>query len=90
MEKEPECGIYHSTNEGFTTWYDFTKKIYEFAGITTKVNPLTSEQYKEMNPQSSDRPKNSQLSKEKLKKNGIVTEAWEDALKEYLKEELKD
>lgn len=90
MEKEPECGIYHSTNEGFTTWYDFTKKIYEFAGITTKVNPLTSEQYKEMNPQSSDRPKNSQLSKEKLKKNGIVPEAWEDALKEYLKEELKD
>ena len=89
MEKEPEYGVYHSTNEGFTTWYEFTKKIYELAGITTKVNPLTSEQYKELNPASSDRPKNSQLSKEKLKKNGIVPEAWEDALKEYLKEELK-
>lgn len=89
MEKEPEYGVYHSTNEGFTTWYDFTRKIYEFAGITTKVNPLTSEQYKGMNPASSDRPKNSQLSKEKLKKIGIVPENYEEALKEYLKEELK-
>lgn len=89
MEKEPEYGVYHSTNEGFTTWYEFTKKIYEFAGIKTKVNPLTSEQYKEMNPASSDRPKNSQLSKEKLKKIGIVPDNYEDALKDYLKEELK-
>lgn len=89
MEKEPEYGVYHSTNEGFTNWYEFTKKIYEFAGITTKVNPLTSEQYKEMNPASSNRPKNSKLSKEKLKKIGIIPDNYEDALKEYLKEELK-
>ena len=88
MEKEPAYGIYHSTNEGFTTWYEFTKKIYELAGIETKVNPLTSEEYKELNPASSDRPKNSQLSKEKLKKIGIIPENYEDALKEYLKEEL--
>ena len=89
MEKEPEYGIYHSTNEGFTTWYEFTKIIYEFSGISTKVIPLTSEEYKKMNPNSSDRPKNSQLSKEKLKNIGIVPENFEDALKEYLKEELK-
>lgn len=89
MEKEPEYGIYHSTNEGFTTWCKFTKKIFEIAGINTKVNSITSEEYKEMYPQSSDRPKNSQLSKEKLKKVGIVPAKWEDALKEYLKEELK-
>ena len=67
MEKEPEYGIYHSTNEGFTTWYGFTKKIMELAGKSTVVNPLTSEEYKQMNPASSDRPKNSQLSKDKLK-----------------------
>ncbi len=89
MEKEPEYGVYHSTNEGFTTWCQFTKKIYELAGIETKVIPLTSEQYKEMNPASSDRPKNSQLSKEKLKKIGIIPDNYEDALKEYLKEELQ-
>ncbi len=89
MEKEPEYGIYHSTNEGFTTWYEFTKKIFEISGVTTKVIPLTSEEYKKLNPASSDRPKNSMLSKEKLKKIGIIPENYEDALKEYLKEELK-
>ena len=89
MEKKPEYGIYHSTNEGFTTWYGFTKKIMELAGKSTVVNPLTSEEYKQMNPASSDRPKNSQLSKDKLKSIGIVPANWEDALAEYLKEELK-
>ena len=89
MEKEPAYGVYHSTNEGFTTWYDFTVKIMELAGKKTKVNPVTSEQYKEMNPASSDRPKNSQLSKEKLHSIDIYPKAWEEALADYLKEELK-
>ena len=89
LEKEPPYGVYHTTNEGFTTWYDFTVKIMELAGRSTKVIPVTSEQYKEMNPASSDRPKNSQLSKKKLKSVGIVPSKWEDALANYLKEELK-
>ena len=89
MEKEPEYGIYHSTNEGFTTWADFAEKIYEFAGKKTRVKHITSDEYKKMFPQSSDRPKNSKLSKEKLHGIGIYPEKFEDALKEYLKEELK-
>lgn len=89
MEKEPEYGIYHSTNEGFTTWCRFTRKIFEFANISTKVRAITSKEYKEMYPQSSDRPTNSKLSKEKLHKIGINPKPWEEALKEYLKEELK-
>ena len=89
MEKEPEYGIYHSTNEGFTTWCRFTRKIFEFANISTKVRAITSKEYKEMYPQSSDRPTNSKLSKEKLHKIGINPKPWEEAQKEYLKEELK-
>ena len=89
MEKEPEYGIYHSTNEGFTTWCRFTRKIFELANISTNVKAITSKEYKEMYTQSSDRPSNSQLSKEKLKNVGIIPEAWEVALEEYLKEELK-
>ena len=61
MEKEPEYGIYHSTCEGFTTWYEFTKKIFEEANISTKVKPITSVEYKSMYPASSDRQKNSML-----------------------------
>ena len=85
MEKEPEYGIYHSTCEGFTTWYDFTCKIFEFAGISTPVKPITSDEY----PTPTKRPTNSQLSKEKLHNIGIYPEEFKDALKEYLKEELK-
>ena len=90
MEKEPEYGIYHSTNEGFTTWCRFTRKIFELAGISTNVKAITSKEYKEMYPQSSDRPSNSKLSKEKLKAAGIVPVQWEVAVEEYLKEELKE
>ena len=89
MEKEPEYGVYHSTNEGFTTWCDFTKKIFEYANISTPVRGITSAEYKAMFPQSSDRPTNSQLSKEKLHSIDINPERWEDALAKYLKEELK-
>ncbi len=87
--KEPEYGIYHSTNEGFTVWSDFAKKIFEFANIDTKVIPITSTKYKEMYPNSSDRPANSKLLKNKLHNVGIYPKTWEEALKDYLKEELK-
>ena len=89
MEKEPEYGVYHSTCEGFTTWYEFTCKIFEYAGIKTEVKPITSSEYKAMYPQSSDRPTNSMLSKEKLHNIGIYPKEYKEALKEYLKEELK-
>ena len=89
LEKEPEYGIYHSTNEGFTVWSDFTKKIFEYANISTKVIPITSKEYKEMYPASSDRPANSKLLKTKLQSVGIYPKKWEDALNDYLKEELK-
>ena len=89
MEKEPEYGIYHSTCEGFTTWYEFTCKIFEYAGVKTEVKPITSSEYKAMYPQSSDRPTNSMLSKEKLHNIGIYPKEYKEALKEYLKEELK-
>lgn len=89
LEKEPKYGVYHSTNEGFTVWSDFTKKIYEIANISTKVNPITSKEYKEMYPNSSDRPANSKLLKSKLHSVGIYPKKWEDALSDYLKEELK-
>ena len=79
MEKQPEYGIYHSTNEGFTTWYEFTKKIFKYANVRTRVKPITSAEYKEMYPNSSDRPTNSQLSKEKLKAIGICPENYEEA-----------
>lgn len=83
IKKKLPYGIYHSTNEGFTTWYDFTKKIYEMAKLSCKVNPVTSEEF--IRP--AKRPKNSKMSKSKLLENGIIIPKYEDALERYLKTE---
>ncbi|MBO6243125.1 MAG: dTDP-4-dehydrorhamnose reductase [Clostridia bacterium] len=88
VTKKIPYGVYNSTNEGYTTWYDFTKAIFEYTGTICKVNPVTTEEYIEMmNIVQAKRPKNSQMSKEKLKANGINVPEWEDGLKRYLKEE---
>lgn len=89
IEKKIPYGVYHTTNEGFTTWYDFTKTIFEKANINCKVNPVTTEEYiKMMNVVQAKRPENSQLSKAKLNSVGIEIPTWEDALDRYLKIEL--
>ena len=88
IEKKIPYGIYHATNEGYTTWYDFTKAIFEYAGIICSVNPVSTEEYIEMMKiTQAKRPKNSQMSKEKLKAQGIEIPNWEDGLKRYLKAE---
>ena len=89
IEKKIPYGIYHTTNQEFTTWYDFTKKIFELANISCKVNPVSTEKYIElMNIKQAKRPFNSQLSKEKILSQGIFIPNWEDGLKRYLKVEL--
>ena len=90
IEKKIPYGIYHATNQGYITWYDFTKAIFEDAGIICEVNPVTTEQYIDMMKiTQAKRPKNSQLSKEKLLAQGITVPEWEDALKRYLIKEGK-
>lgn len=87
IEKKIPFGTYHSTNQNFTTWSEFTKKIFEFSNIKTKVNPITSEEYEKLFPTSAKRPANSQLSKDKLLGQGIEIPVWEEALKRYLTKE---
>lgn len=79
-----EKGIYHYSDEGATTWYDFTLMIHKFAGITDcKVNPITTDQY----PAKAPRPKYSVLDKTKIKKTfNIHIPQWEDSLETCIKE----
>ena len=84
IEKKIPYGLYHSTNQGFTTWYQFTKKIFELADIKCNVKPVTSEEF--IRP--AKRPKNSQLNKQKLLDQEVVVPNWEDGLKRYLEVEL--
>lgn len=83
IDKKIPYGIYNSTNLGNTTWYDFTKKIYELNNIKTKVTPVTSEQF----VRPAKRPKNSQMSKQKLLDLGIKIPTWEDGLSRYVEAE---
>ncbi|MDR0979354.1 MAG: dTDP-4-dehydrorhamnose reductase [Lachnospiraceae bacterium] len=85
IEKQIPYGLYHTTNTGFTTWYDFTKKIYELEKIDCKVNPVSSEEF----VRPAKRPKNSKLSKDKILSQGIYIPSWEDGLKRYLEVERR-
>lgn len=88
IEKKIPYGVYDATNEGYTTWYEFTKEILNKQGIECKVNPVTTEEYIEMMKiTQAKRPFNSQMSKSKLKENGINIPEWKDALDRYLEEE---
>ena len=90
VEKKIPYGVYNATNEGFTTWYDFTKIILNIQGIKCKINPVTTDEYiKIMKITQAKRPLNSQMSKEKLKKQGISIPEWQDGLQRYLNETIK-
>ncbi len=87
VNKKIPYGIYNATNEGYTTWYDFTKEILNEQGINCKVNPVTTEEYIEMmKVTQAKRPFNSQMSKDKLKAQGIDVPEWRDGLRRYLEE----
>lgn len=77
-------GVYHFTNEGVCSWYDFTCTIHRIAGIDNcKVSPIHTEDY----PASAQRPHFSVLDKTKAKQTyGIEIRWWEDALKDCIKE----
>ena len=88
MMETDKYGVYHATNEGFCSWYDFTKYIYKAKGITNvKANPITTEEYLKINPNQAKRPLNSRMSKASLVKAGFnLLPKWEDAVDRYLKE----
>lgn len=77
-------GVYHFTNEGVCSWYDFTRAIHRLEGIDScKVSPIHTEDY----PVPAQRPHYSVLDKSKIKETfGIDIRWWEDALKECIKE----
>jgi len=74
-------GLFHATCEGSTNWADFTRKIFEMTGKTTKVESITTEEFGAAAP----RPAYSVLENYMLKLTTDFTFArWEDALKVYL------
>jgi len=83
MCESEKYGYYHATNEGgYISWYDFCVEFYKQYGLTTKVTPVTTEEY---GLSKAARPSNSRLDKSKLVENGFEPlPTWQDAVKRYL------
>ena len=76
-----QYGVYHATNEGTCTWYEFACEIFKQAGIPMEVVPVSADEYKA----KAKRPENSRMDKDKLEQNGFERlPSWQDALKRYL------
>lgn len=85
MIQTDKYGIYHATNEGICTWYEFACEIFRQAGVKIEVTPVPASEY----PAKAKRPENSRLDKSKLTENGFERlPSWQDALGRYLKEIL--
>ncbi len=80
-------GLFHGTCEGKCSWADFTEEIFRLAGKPTRVKHVSSDEYKQMNPNSADRPKFSVLENYMFKLTGGYQFAdWHDAISRYISE----
>lgn len=74
-------GVYHATNEGICSWYEFACAIFQEAGISVNVVPVTTAEY----AAKAKRPANSRMDNNKLTENGFEKlPAWQDALARYV------
>lgn len=76
-----QYGLYHFSNQGVASWYDFTKAIFEYKGIKVKTNPIPTEKY----PTPASRPHYSVMDKSKFcEAFGAEIPHWRESLKECL------
>ncbi len=75
------AGIFHVTNSGQCSWFEFAVKILQLSGLSTKVSPCSTEAF----PRPAHRPRYSVLSCEKMEKVlGYRLRPWEEALRDYM------
>jgi len=84
LELKPESGTYHMTNEGFCSWYEFTKAIFEILGWDVEIKPIKSSELKRL----AKRPMFSALENMRLNELGLRMKPWKRALREYLEEKM--
>lgn len=80
LEKSPEGGVYHMSNMGECSWYQFAETIFQMAGYSPEVIPVTQTEY----GARARRPRYSVLSKEKVGTLGVSLPSWQDALSQYM------
>lgn len=74
-------GLYHFSNKGEASWFDFTKEIFSISNINCKANPIPTTEY----PTPAERPKYSVMDKSKIVDDfGVVLKDWKVSLKECI------
>ena len=88
MAYTDKYGTYHVNNDGYCSWAEFAKYIMESNGKSTKINPVSTEEYLELTgTKQAYRPRNSKLDKSKLVESGFeMLPSWQDATDRYCKE----
>lgn len=88
MSCTSKYGVYHINNDGYCSWADLARYIFESNHLTVLVNSVSTDDYiKLMGIKQAYRPRNSRLSKEKLKSEGFsMLPSWQDAVDRYCKE----
>ncbi len=81
--KKSPFGLYHMTNEGECSWFEFSKKVFELMGIEAEIKPVSSEELS----LKAKRPKYSVLDNRNMRLAGITDfKHWSEALKDYIRE----
>lgn len=85
MIQTKEYGIYHATNQGYCSWYEFACEIFKQAHMDVVVTPVDSSAF----PVKALRPKNSRMAQDELDLHHFQRlPSWQDALKRYLEDIL--
>ncbi len=80
LKLQPEFGVYHTVNEGYCSWYEFTRAIFEILGWDVEVKPIKSNELNRL----ARRPRFSALKNTKLHKIGSRMPPWKKSLEQYL------
>ncbi|MCY7485305.1 dTDP-4-dehydrorhamnose reductase [Paenibacillus alvei] len=81
LTRTEKYGIYHASNTGICTWYEFASAIFEQANFSVTIEPCTTEQF----PRPAPRPRYSALEPMALRVNGFSPfRHWRDALQDYI------
>ncbi|MCH4569110.1 dTDP-4-dehydrorhamnose reductase [Bacillus sp. ES1-5] len=82
LVQSDKYGIYHGSNSGVCSWYEFAKEVFKQSNIEIVVNPLTTEDF----PRPAARPKYSVLNNGMVEETGFESfQDWKEALKDFLK-----
>jgi len=82
IELNVPYGVYHATNSGYCSWFEFAKEIFNITGLNPNLTPIKTNQLQ----MKAKRPQFSALKSTKLTQHGIKMRSWKEALREYLTE----